>query len=106
MSRFSKTALIAGAIALCASPAFAHPGHEFGHTALQGFFSPLGGIDHVIAMIAVGALALCRGGRAIWTVPLAFVLMMAVGAVPVSYTHLRAHETKANLVCRLLLENK
>lgn len=81
MSRFSKTALIAGAIALCASPAFAHPGHEFGHTALQGFFHPLGGIDHVIAMIAVGALALCRGGRAIWTVPLAFVLMMAVGAV-------------------------
>lgn len=81
MSRFSKTALIAGAIALCASPAFAHPGHEFGHTALQGFLHPLGGIDHVIAMIAVGFLALCRGGRAIWTVPLAFVLMMAVGAV-------------------------
>ena len=26
--------------------------------------------------------------------------------VPVSYTHLRAHETKANLVCRLLLEQK
>src|SRR5660397_104797 len=24
----------------------------------------------------------------------------------VSYTHLRAHETKANLVCRLLLEKK
>ncbi len=24
--------------------------------------------------------------------------------VVVSYTHLRAHETKANLVCRLLLE--
>ena len=27
-------------------------------------------------------------------------------AIPVSYTHLRAHETKANLVCRLLLEKK
>ena len=26
-----------------------------------------------------------------------------VGLSPVSYTHLRAHETKANLVCRLLL---
>ena len=25
---------------------------------------------------------------------------------PVSYTHLRAHETLANLVCRLLLEKK
>jgi len=27
-------------------------------------------------------------------------------AIAVSYTHLRAHETKANLVCRLLLEKK
>ena len=26
--------------------------------------------------------------------------------VPVSYTHLRAHETGRNLVCRLLLEKK
>ena len=29
-----------------------------------------------------------------------------MNGVPVSYTHLRAHETKANLVCRLLLEKK
>ena len=28
------------------------------------------------------------------------------GSIAVSYTHLRAHETKANLVCRLLLEKK
>src|SRR5678809_863180 len=28
------------------------------------------------------------------------------GAAPVSYTHLRAHETGRNLVCRLLLEKK
>ena len=28
------------------------------------------------------------------------------GPGTVSYTHLRAHETKANLVCRLLLEKK
>src|SRR5450759_5416071 len=27
-------------------------------------------------------------------------------AVPVSYTHLRAHETRHDLVCRLLLEKK
>ena len=31
---------------------------------------------------------------------------VACGYQPVSYTHLRAHETKANLVCRLLLEKK
>ena len=28
------------------------------------------------------------------------------GAIPVSYTHLRAHETVLALVCRLLLEKK
>nr|CUV15971.1 protein of unknown function [Ralstonia solanacearum] len=28
------------------------------------------------------------------------------GYAPVSYTHLRAHETRGNLVCRLLLEKK
>eukprot|EP00825_Cyclidium_porcatum_P047892 TRINITY_DN7871_c0_g1_i2.p3 TRINITY_DN7871_c0_g1~~TRINITY_DN7871_c0_g1_i2.p3 ORF type:complete len:115 (-),score=30.34 TRINITY_DN7871_c0_g1_i2:48-392(-) len=29
-----------------------------------------------------------------------------VSHVPVSYTHLRAHETRHDLVCRLLLEKK
>ena len=28
------------------------------------------------------------------------------GLIPVSYTHLRAHETRHDLVCRLLLEKK
>src|SRR5450756_3035450 len=30
----------------------------------------------------------------------------ACSRVPVSYTHLRAHETRHDLVCRLLLEKK
>src|SRR5665811_2427498 len=30
----------------------------------------------------------------------------AIGLAPVSYTHLRAHETVLDLVCRLLLEKK
>ena len=33
-------------------------------------------------------------------------LAVLAGAYPVSYTHLRAHETGAYLVCRLLLEKK
>jgi len=33
-------------------------------------------------------------------------LLVPDSFVAVSYTHLRAHETKANLVCRLLLEKK
>src|SRR5450756_92394 len=42
-----------------------------------------------------------------------FAIMLEVGALctfiaamPVSYTHLRAHETRHDLVCRLLLEKK
>ena len=31
---------------------------------------------------------------------------VALALVPVSYTHLRAHETVLDLVCRLLLEKK
>src|SRR5660397_7934 len=34
------------------------------------------------------------------------LLLIPLACSPVSYTHLRAHETKANLVCRLLLEKK
>src|SRR5665647_3800844 len=33
-------------------------------------------------------------------------LRQAISAHPVSYTHLRAHETDSYLVCRLLLEKK
>ena len=32
------------------------------------------------------------------------LLLLLLGAEPVSYTHLRAHETVLDLVCRLLLE--
>ena len=34
------------------------------------------------------------------------MLEMQVSCTPVSYTHLRAHETPEHLVCRLLLEKK
>src|SRR5665213_560045 len=39
-------------------------------------------------------------------VPVAAVAPVALVLVAVSYTHLRAHETGRNLVCRLLLEKK
>src|SRR5674476_155734 len=34
------------------------------------------------------------------------ILAISMGIIAVSYTHLRAHETGRNLVCRLLLEKK
>lgn len=62
-----------------AAPAFAHTGHH----AVTGFFSglthPLTGLDHLLAMIAVGLWAAQQGGRALWAVPAAFVGAMALG---------------------------
>lgn len=81
MSRLSQTVLLAAAIALFSSPALAHWGHDISHTALSGFLHPLSGLDHILAMVAVGLLAFSLGGPALWLVPLAFVLMMAGGGV-------------------------
>jgi urease accessory protein len=64
---------------LMITPALAHTG--FGETTgfAQGFVHPVGGIDHVLAMVAVGLIAALTGGRALWLVPASFVSMMAVG---------------------------
>jgi urease accessory protein len=65
--------------ALCATQsAFAHPGHHFQGVA-GGMAHPLGGIDHLLTMIAVGLWAAQLGGRALWMVPCAFVALMAGG---------------------------
>jgi urease accessory protein len=39
----------------------------------------VGGIDHILAMVAVGVFAYVLGGKALFLVPLSFVGMMAVG---------------------------
>lgn len=69
------------ALTLIALPtaALAHTGH--GDTAgfIHGFMHPIGGLDHVLAMVAVGVFAFVLGGRALILVPLSFVGMMAVG---------------------------
>src|ERR1035441_7182387 len=47
----------------------------------SGFAHPLHGLDHLLAMIAVGLWAAQLGGRARWLVPTSFVGVMVVGAV-------------------------
>ena len=49
-----------------------------------------------------------QGDKLVPTVDFLFQAAFAgtAATIAVSYTHLRAHETKANLVCRLLLEKK
>ena len=62
--------------------ALAHPGHDGAGGLVHCFFHPVTGIDHVLAMIAVGVLAAQYGGRALWLVPMSFlVAMAAAGAI-------------------------
>lgn len=75
--RLSLTAVAA----LVPTAAFAHPGHGDALGLMHGFLHPIGGLDHVLAMVAVGLFAANLGGRALWAVPLAFMALMAVGGV-------------------------
>ncbi len=68
-------ALLAALIA--ASPALAHPGHGGGLAA--GFAHPTTGMDHVLAMVAVGLWAALRGRGATFAWPASFVAAMAAG---------------------------
>jgi urease accessory protein len=71
--------ILALALALLPTAALAHTGHGDAAGFVHGFMHPVGGLDHVLAMIAVGVFAFVLGGRALFLVPLAFVGMMAVG---------------------------
>jgi len=75
------------ALTLLAAPAaaFAHPGHLGGHGFMAGVAHPLSGLDHLLAMLAVGIWAAQTGGRALWAVPAAFVVVMAAGGVAGAY---------------------
>ena len=71
--------LILAAAFIAAPIALAHPGHGGGLAA--GVAHPVSGIDHVLAMVAVGLLAAQTGSRAIWMLPLTFVSLMLMGGV-------------------------
>jgi urease accessory protein len=77
-----RRALLATALVLVPSLALAHPGLP-GHTHdfTDGVLHPLGGLDHVLAMVAVGLFAAQLGGRALWAVPASFVAVMAAAGL-------------------------
>ena len=70
---------LAAALTLVPTAAFAHPGIGEMHGFTHGFAHPLGGLDHMLAMVTVGIFAWQLGGRALWLVPAAFVAAMALG---------------------------
>lgn len=74
-----RIALIATALA----PAIAFAHEETGQAAgfLAGLLHPVTGMDHVLAMIAVGLWGAVLGPPAIWILPVAFPLVMALGGL-------------------------
>lgn len=75
-------AVLALTASLIPALALAHPGGIAAHsTFVAGLVHPLGGVDHLLAMLAVGWLAARIGGRALWRVPLAFVALMIGGGL-------------------------
>jgi urease accessory protein len=79
--RLSAAAVIGATAAIAATPALAHPGHpgheDFG--AWAGLLHPFTGLDHVLAMAAVGLWAARLGRRAWATWPATFLAAMAIG---------------------------
>jgi len=71
------------ALALVLSPVAAFAHEETGQAAgfLAGLAHPVSGLDHVLAMIAVGLWGAVLGPPAIWVLPVAFPLVMAFGGL-------------------------
>jgi urease accessory protein len=73
-------AMIAIAVAGFCPAAFAHVG-DHSHLGLAaGLAHPFAGLDHMLAMVAVGLWASQLGRPAIWLLPLTFPAVMALGA--------------------------
>lgn len=70
-------------LAIFSSTALAHDEiyiQQFG-SFVAGLTYPVLGLDHLLAMLAVGIVSAQIGGRAIWLVPCTFVLMLLIGGL-------------------------
>jgi urease accessory protein len=79
MSRHGLRWLLLAAGCVIAWPVIAHeqPGQATGF--VTGLLHPVSGLDHVLAMVAVGLWGAQLGAPAIWLLPVTFPLVMAFG---------------------------
>jgi len=64
-------------LVLAATQAHAHSGEGVTGGFISGFFHPIFGWDHVVAMVAVGLWGAFLGAPAIWILPVVFPMVMA-----------------------------
>jgi urease accessory protein len=69
------------ALGLTPTAALAHVGVGQASGMVHGFMHPLGGVDHLLAMILVGVFAYQLGRKALVLLPLAFIGLMALGGL-------------------------
>ena len=74
-------ALAALVVLLAAQTAFAHVQSGEAGGFVTGFRHPISGVDHVLAMVAVGLWGAQLGAPAIWVLPVAFPMVMAFGGM-------------------------
>jgi len=72
-------ATLAVLLALAASPAHAHAQEGQAAGFLTGLRHPVSGLDHVLAMVAVGLWGAQLGPPAVWLLPVTFPMVMAFG---------------------------
>ena len=73
-------AVVVATAAMLPCFAIAHVGHgDAGGGLWAGMLHPLSGLDHIAAMVALGIWAAQLGAPAIWLVPIAFPLVVALG---------------------------
>ena len=77
--RLGLVLTLAGVSLVVALPVLAHEGGDIAGGFVAGFLHPLFGFDHVVAMVAVGLWGAVLGSPAIWVLPVAFPIVMALG---------------------------
>jgi urease accessory protein len=66
---------------LCPTSALAHTGGGEGVGLLSGLRHPVSGLDHILAMVAVGLWGAQLGRPAVWLLPVTFPMVMAFGGM-------------------------
>lgn len=78
---FGKRDVLGLFLLCCAAAAHAHSEEGVAGGLVSGFLHPLSGVDHLLAMVAVGIWGATLGRPLVWALPVAFPMLMVVGGV-------------------------
>ena len=101
MNKSSAMILLSAAILVFPSISSAHASIA-GMSSHAGLLHPFTGLDHLLAMFAVGLWASKLGGRAVWMLPTAFVSAIIVGGL-IGVSGIDIPGVRAGIVASLLI---